>query len=627
MTKTMKQLTCGGCGKEGKSTRTTRAGTPALPYRWVREGDKLTCPDCKPRKGLTRHYSYDCKPPTGESLRLIDGQMRLAHKYHNALVASERERRRRVEEILWGNWPILVITNQTVAQLEVELETARDAIRAHNTRTGTKTQGTREQQKEVKRLKDNLKTAREERKRLRAEAFADPYTQRCLQTVEDWHKAESKRLYNEEFAGLYWGSKLHVMAKAGGMRSGAPPDFVRFRGDGHITVQCQGGAATEDVMNGRCSQVDVESFSNHWKKPHAQLLIRVGSEGTTPIFANLKFRLHRPFPEGSRVKWVHLIRRKEGVHARWRIIFALDQVPPRTDHARSGTVGIDVGWRMLETGELRACYWTGSNGLHGQLRLGEDYVRRCLKADEIQAVRKALFNNALARLLEWVREHPLPTEWTERTEENPHPPAGGLAQWKSEERLRRFIEFWRDNRLPNDQEILYGPWESWPPTEPTRHAAIKRLAQQGVLEAWRLHDRHLCEYMTGLRRWARNYRDNLYRNFARRLAKAYRGARVENINWREEILKKPKAEHDDQNESLRMYHRLAAPGRLVQIITEAFATTERVNPDLTTTRCFACSGVCEFDKAKELEHTCEHCGVRWDQDENASIWLLRGGAV
>lgn len=639
---------CSECGNERSSGRTTAGGQEALPFRWTRtaEGDPL-CPDCKPDVAV-RNYVYECKPPTGESRRLIEEQMRLAHRYRNALVETERRRRTRVDSAVREVCPALAEVEAKIAAEEAALAAVREAIRAGNAAARKKQTGTAEQKAEVKAVTARLKPLWQRRKELRAETFAGDALRSILAEVEAWAKGENQRLYNEAFAALHWGSRVHVAASCRSLRSGAPPEFVRFRGDGHIAVQLQGGVPADEAVvaldRGASwdpppkGQFFVRTVGDHPRKPHAHIGIRVGTvDGSTaPVWATLFCRLHRPFPPDSRLKMVHLTRRREGTRDLWHVVVSVENVPPVTDRAESGRVGVDVGWRKLPDGRLRVASWAGDDGRTGELTMSAEYVERCQRIPGLDSTRKKLFNVAHARLLEWVAANPLPAAWTEVTEAAPRPPAAHLSAWRSEARLRQLVEFWTANRLPGDEAVFGDPAALAAERErllarhaPNRdagnlayHQVVKAAAGQGDLYAWRLQDIHLLEYRVGLQRRTRAHREERMRLLAVGLRRRYRTAAVEDINWREDVLEKPEAEHDDELAAVRAFHRMAAPGRLLQLLAEHTAETVRVAPDHTTTDCHACGRRCEFDAARVLVHTCEHCGATWDQDHNAAVNLL-----
>lgn len=646
-------MKCSTCGVERSSGKTTAAGREALPFRWTRTDDgRPRCQKCKPKYEV-RNFVYECKPPAGESAALIDTQMRLANRFRNALVELERHRRARVDAAVRQVCPGLIETETAIAAEEAALEAVRAAIRAGNSAARKKQRGTAEQRAEVKAIRDRLQPLWDRRKELRRATFAGVTLKDALAGVEEWAKAEFDRLYNTEFAALHWGSKVHIRASCRDIRKGAPPEFVRSRGDGHIAVQLQGGMAAEAAVAAvpagtqwqpaADGQFFVRTLGDHPRKPHAYVGIRVGSvDGSNaPVWAVLYCRLHRPFPPGSWLKMAHLIRRREGTRDLWHLVVSVENVPPRTDRADAGAVGVDVGWRRLPDGRLRVAAWAGSDGRTGELALTAEYVERCQRIPGLDSVRKQLFNTAVARLLAWTATHPLPAAWTEVTEDNPRPPAAHVAAWRSEARLRRLVEFWTDNRLPGDEAVFGDPaalaaerdrlaalhGDDRRAASLAYHQVVKAAAARGDLFAWRLQDIHLLEYRVGLQRRTQAHRDERMRLLAVELRRTYRTVKVENINWQKEILRKPAAEHDDQLDALRAFHRMAAPGRLLALLTEHAAETVRVDPEHTTHTCHQCGKRCEFNQAAVLVHTCEHCGTRWDQDHNAAVNILGAPAT
>lgn len=623
-------MICGRCGKAKPFPGRRLDGAPKLPFRWTRdpETDALVCPECKETPPV-RNYLYGAKAPAGPDREVVDDQMRLAAAYRNARVAVELERRRRVDEAVVAAVPAVAEVEQAIAAREAELAAVRGEIRAGNSRARRKTRGTPTQREAAAERDQALRELWARRAALRRAAFADPAVKVRLKAVDAWVKAEHKRVYNEDFAALYWGTKSAVDQATRKLGSGPPPDYVRFRGDGHIAVQVQGGAAADAVTGGLDQYVRVRSLGDHPRKPHAVLSLRVGTVpgGRAPVWVHTRFRLHRPLPPGSRVKSAHLLRTRVGVRDRWEVMFSVAGAAGPVDRAAAGQVGVDVGWRRLPGGGLRVAVWAGDDGRTGELVLPPAYVADARRAEEeVQSTRKRLFNAMLARVVAWAAEHPLPAAWTTPTAADPHPPAHNLAQWESHGRLWRLAAFWRAHRLPGDAAIL-GAWAPWRthapgayPTWAAHHAAV-RAAAETELTAWVIQDLHLLEVERGLVARTKNYRREQFRLLACRLRRAYRTVAVEDIDWTEDVLRKPVAECDDRPDLTKAYHRMGAPGTLVRILTEQAAVTDRVPPFGTTVLCHVCGGRCEFDR-RRVRHTCEHCGAEWDQDYNAARNLL-----
>lgn len=641
-------ICCSKCRKVPAKEKFRKDGTPGLPFRWVRRDGAIFCQECKP-KMLTRNWSYDVRIVDEASQVLIDEQMKRAHRYRNDLCALEQSRRAKVEQVLKDQWPELVALETELATTDARVEEIRSAIGKKNAEDKKKGRGTAEQQEQLKELREKRRGLWAQRKSLRETAFASPATIAANRAVEEWALAELKRL--RASCGLYWSTYSLVEQAAVSFRSGAPPKFLSWRGDGHIAVQIQGGLPVADAFGGHKQfQIRVEAGEPAQSGPMATAWLRVGSDqNSKPIWARVRFRMHRPLPEGVSIKWVHLTRVRVATHSKFKLVLAIEGPPGgslvKTDGSDEGSVGIDVGWRLMDDGRLRLAYWMADrplkyadirfdgalaksvilkgDGTEGELRLNDEVVERWKLCEHIDGVRRLLFNQMLAKLSVWLQGNQsiIPDWLKERTET--------LDQWKSENRLASLVLFWRDNRFEGDA-AFFGDWDRWQEVRRTRgneeyHALVKMLANDGILHAWQIQDRHLYDYQEGLRQRAMRHRDHLLRVFAAVMRRHYRTVLVEDVNWRDEILKYKPVESDTSLGIEKLYHRMAAPGRLIKYLGESVGTL-RKNPKLTTKRCFECKKVCEFDASKSVEHECEHCGIKFDIDANAACWLLSGDA-
>jgi hypothetical protein len=268
------------------------------------------------------------------------------------------------------------------------------------------------------------------------------------------------------------------------------------------------------------------------------------------------------------------------------------------DAAAAGVAGLDVGWRMIG-GDLRVAYALGDDDRETVLTIPAARLSAWSKADSLQSIRDRNLDEIKALLVEWLagRGEDLP-KWLAED-------AGHLAQWKSKGRLVRLARHWRDNRFAGDEAIY------------------------ASLDAWQKQEQHLRNWEAAQRLKAGRRRDDEYRKFAARLARRYHTIRVEDIDWRELKKRTPPEKRSDKpnelEETRRRYASIAAVGQLTRFIREAAAEVQDIAPEYTTKACHACGTIEEWDAERELEHTCGNCGVRWDQDYNAAVWLLLGG--
>lgn len=519
----------------------------------------------------SRNYRYGILAPT-ENADVVEDQFRRAHAYRNQLVEIERARRDRGAAAIEEAFPTVGHLAVNLRTKEETFETALKAARAARAGGGTVSDDVLVAYKMAKK---DLEEARKKHKHARVEA------QKTTEAVALW--AEVNREANNRVkkaraeCGLYWGTYLLVERSV--PRSGRPPRFNRWRGDGQLGVQIQGGLPTDDVW-----APNTRAYLEPINSRDSALLFRVGSKGRSPILARFPARLHRPFPDGSVVKWVYVQRRKIAAHYRWYVVFVLARVPETREHASNGLVAVNCGWRQLDDG-VRVAYARDENGVEKQLVVPSYELSRWDRADGLRSTRDKLFNEARSRLAAWLKANDHPGWLMDR--------CAALYAWRSCARLASVAIEWRVNRFAGDEEIFE------------------------ALEAWRKQDKHLWEWEANQRRKAVAWRDDLYRNWANDLAKQYRIVVPGIVDY--SVLAE-RAEPDEEDESTRQSrgNRFdAAPGRLVQFLKERFAEVVDIPSYDVTQTCSECGHPDPFDAAKQLVRTCALCHETVDQDSRA----------
>jgi hypothetical protein len=556
----------------------------------------------------SRIFTYKCKVPH-DGLDVAEEQLRLARRYKNRLIELE----------LGRHAPRVAEAERRIAGLTPRVEEAERAVKLRkqdkHRRVADGAPTRAEATAALKALRAELKAARADRRRYRAEEFeGNAGLAADLTVLEADHAAalrEARRVASKEW-GLYWATYLVREQAARANRKGAPPVFRRWDGTGAIAVQLQNGLAVPDLLAGGDSRlrlglaavgrgprgpIPADPTSNRSRsKRWATVAFRAGTgpDGRSPIWVRATVRVHRPPPAGAAVKWAYLRRVVAGVHARWELQLVLADPAgwDPGDQADAGAAGLDLGWRRVRGG-LRVAYLAGDDGRREDLVLPDRLVAAWEKADAIRSLRDREFDAARAAFAAWLAGRAVP-DWLAEA-------AARLGSWKSPRRLAALARRWAEGRFEGDDDA---------------HAA---------LAAWRARERHLDAYEAGVRAGAIRLRDDIYRKFAARLRRAYRTVRVEAIDWGE-LQRRAAPEGGDEAVGRHLF-RVAAVGRLVQLVGRSVAELERVPPALTTLACHACGHVDRFDAARELVHTCSACGEAWDQDQNAAINILRSGVA
>jgi hypothetical protein len=379
-------------------------------------------------------------------------------------------------------------------------------------------------------------------------------------------------------------------------KSKLDPQFRRWDGQGAIGVQLQGGLSVTDAHGCQDSRLRIE-VPDH--KGRCRVHLRVGSAGPgrAPVWATFWAILHRPLPGDGRIMWAWAQRRRLGTRWRWELCLALESMafgaPPRVSGPQH-TACINLGWRLLPSGDIRVGYLVGSDGEKRELTLPRIIRDKLDHADSLRAIRD--------RNLDAVKAALANVDWSGLPEEL-RTQAATLQQWKSHERLTRFIREW--SRITGEV--------------PAEIAWISDAFT--VADAWRRQNRHLYQWEAHERSKAFGRRLDYYRQIATTIARQYTTVRVNKIDLRtfQQLRGDPAHDQEPAQRQQRTIAALAELRSALQLCCSNNGATFVEAPAVNiTVTCHVCSGQCTWDRAAELVHVCEHCGAEWDQDENAA---------
>jgi len=574
----------------------------------------------------TRIYSYGASEPT-KHLDSVRQQMRDAHGYRNWMAELERERREITDKLLADMDPKLAAVEVEIKRLTVEIEAIRFEITEKNVKRRER-HCTPEDTVKVAALKKERNVVFKLRNNLRAKAFKSSEWEPRQKEINEWFASEEKARRDPCKKLLEWGTRGAIETNMKASRKNAPPRWRPFRGDGRLAVQVQKGISSEEAFacdDTRIQVIDmpkgvwVQGRRRQKKLGTAILRLRIGSdEKRKPIFAEIPFSYHRDLPKGSQIMWVYLIRRAIGAHDRWFVQFVI-RLPDHVEaairpRATSGSVSIDVGWRVLDDRRLRVAVWRGSDGATGQLCLPHStpyprskkereykgcsisWIDLYRKTEDIQSIRKNLFNEARTKLTAKLAELKLPTWFAEAAET--------LSQWKSQSRLARLVLRWRDARFTGDEGIFK------------------------AIEEWRKADKHLLCYEAEVRDQLQAQRLDVYRKFVASMRVRYAEAKIEKLDLREFHEEPNPEEMREEDAAAKKEHvRDAAVSILKRLLKESMAKVTEVKAAKTTRICSECGFENKWDDQSQILLRCESCFAIWDQDENATKNIASAEAV
>jgi ribosomal protein L37AE/L43A len=323
-----------------------------------------------------------------------------------------------------------------------------------------------------------------------------------------------------------------------------------------------------------------------------------GRTQASKLYVQFDVILHRPLPENAQVQNAKLTRQRVGDRFKYAINFTcrLPQAPllPLAEHA----LGVDIGFRKTEQGQLRAAMISGSAADDGTqvVEISKAYLDRLAHVDQI----KARLDQAAAELGQQLK--PLLKAGSVLSEQH--------AQYK----LVCSIANLRANVTLSFEKAY--KVARWCLREP---GVLPAQAQQLILQWWHAHGRAYRE-QHNLRAKVIGSRKHLYRNIAAELVKAGRPIGVELID-----LSKFAETKDADNKlgnTARANRFLAAPSELLGAIKnaaqrEGVAVVE-VPAAYTSKTCSACGHVNKKLHA-EVTWTCQSCGTIHDRDANAAV--------
>lgn len=575
-----------------------------------------------------RIYSYGARPPV-DGMEYVERLMRQAHRYRNALVHMELKRREKIYRALKAISPELAELEKRHETLEVELESVREEINSVRAQARKRVNPV-DLIAKAEEIKAELRKIGPRRKELRIPVWGSPGWSAeqkkaseegrapdltLVPPCEAWVKAENaisewarkKAHLFRKHSGLNGIYGTYLMIESSVKRSGFPPRFHKWSGDGHLVIQIQ-------KKKGRTMKVPEAFVGNDTRlridmlpagayrekdgkiKPVRSLCktrvhFRVWSDKRKPVWAVIPIIMHRPMPADASITWVHLIRKKIGTNFRWDVQFTLSQNEwIRNDVAQDGAVGIDVGWRIRKPGNpLRVAYFAGSDGQHGELVLPPDWMAQMRKTEDIQSIMDTNFDTFKAKFHADMEKMAAP-EWLKAATSN-------ILMWRSQDRMARIIVRWRDARFAGDEELY------------------------AYAETWRKRYCHLYNYASHLRDQLWHRREDIFRCFAAKIRQHYRTVVIELLDLRK-FHKLPKAEEEAADQATREYIRDACISTLIKCLRESVGPQiVEAPPKNTTKRHHSCGSIEEWDH-KELVHTCSKCGETYDQDYNAALNLL-----
>lgn len=558
------------------------------------------------------NYKFGARWPV-EGLDLVEDQLRKTHQFYNSMIELHRKARAftRAAQLAC---PDVAAARSELAAAGAEVEIMLAVARGEKDGTGLRcaTDDTREA---VSSAKARRKAASKAFYAALKQSWKTDHVKSRKRRVAEMVRLGRKRAYANA-SDTFWPNKnlaTDYATQAANTKAsplwkfGQPndPRFSAYSGEGTIEFQLIRPITPGEALAGSSNGVRIEPSADDdlrisgsrrsQKRQRMVLWLRVGSNGTAPVWAKIPFTMHRPFPEGTVIKRVRLIKRKIGTKVEWSVMFVLSIPEPAPVTGDNGC-GFDVGWRNMDDGSIRVGYVAGSDGLSEDIAVPAEIVSGLRKASEIRSVRDVRMEAIRDELAAWLGKQDGLPEWLED--------AGRYArQWRSPRRFVRLFRTWVDNRIPGDSAIF------------------------AALESWYHRDRHLWQWESCQRSGAQRRRLDYYRNIAARLSERFDWIAHEDLDATT-FRREASDEKVDAAKGQRSTIQLVAPMELVGALKNAFEArgkcVVKVDPKHTSKTCHVCGERAEFTEARERMQVCPN-GHEWDRDDNAARNILERG--
>ena len=542
------------------------------------------------------------QPEKKEDQELITQQLRASYEYYNTLIKIEQDRRSQVQKVQL-QYPNVALLETEVAGILAEIELHRTAIQ--NTRsTNRKNIVDKKDVDRVKSLKANLRAKRDLLKIEKKALNVDPTFLLQCEAIQSFAKNEHKKARKETKS--FWGSYLLIEnAVDAAKKSKTPPKTKHWDFTGRLGAQIQKGMSVSELF-GNDTRIQIDPISiDAWDHPirgirkkaqRTKLRLRVNStDKGKPIFVEFPMIMHRPIPPKACIKQATVIVRSRDRDYCYSLQLTVN-LPDAIPSLCTNGIGVDLGWRLMESGEIRVAYGFDQKGTKIDLRLPGSIPALFQKAEDLRAIRDKKFEEQRKNIVSLIK--PFANFFR----------LDNIEFSKSFRRFHSLYMYWKFNRQVGD-ELAFD-----------------------ALYAWHKSDRHLEQYEVGCRKRAMNHRREVYRKFAKDIATKYGFLAIEKDFDMSKIALRALPEDGTKEQNEPQHQRVMACVSMLRQILKNTAKREGVSivdvpAAYTTLQCSGCQKINDWNTAKNVVQTCAQCDTVWDQDENAARNLLASGSV
>ena len=547
-------------------------------------------------------------------------------KWRNDLVAAGLAGRKAYRDERSKLHPDHAALEAAYQQADAEVERQVKAIRAENAKQRRKRCSPDESAKLAvakEARKDIASKLKATRKEIAVDARLNKVSKSVCEALEATAEAEANR------AGLYQATKRTIRQAVFKSFASAKvdPRFTKWDGTGLLACQIQ---AQESILKraGLCTYAaitlgqysDLVTIERRGRDDQFAIVsVRLAGFGRNTRHIRCPVKWSREWPADAVLKWVKLSCRRQGRRLRYYVNFTLTSKNGWIDQAGDGTLAINLGHRRLDRVGVRGLYWVGNrrltmdqfpehirqcvrlhdDGLEGELVIPEQSrlstagsMAYYAKYVDLQSIRDQRFTAIKQQLGEYL--------------------SATCPDWATP--LKQFLDdcgkvAGKKDRPVGSKDRLLALTAGW-----QQHAGDGDIWT--ALAEWRNKELHLESWQSNQRTRYSNWRADLYQAFWAVMRRVYGTLLCCKANLAE-MQRKPEPDSNEFN--VHPWRNLVSPG---MILSRSKLEPVRIESGNLTRTCHLCSEVCDWDQATRLVHTCEHCGMMWDQDANHCRNLL-----
>jgi len=463
------------------------------------------------------------------------------------------------------------------------------------------------------------------------------------QEIDD--RATQKAKKAREHFKVYYGTYLLIEAQVErALEKTQFPRFKRWTGEGRVGApvdtnfglsvdsihDCQFDSkhGWEENRGNTVLQIDPVGVSCA-KGFHTRARVCVDSRGRSgskrlSVWVDFRINYHRELPRGAKIcgAWINIY--TLGTRVKYELQLQVQddsfQVQPR--HG-TGVAAINLGYRSSG----RVAYVLSEDGKGRELLVSPRIEASIGRADTSRSDRENSANRMCDMLLGWSSELGFPEAFLVGDGESKIDTWSGSVTRRSRSLSTRIsaLKDAREESLSNKLRGILGTWAKLRQDKQTRPSDEATYA---AFVEWFHQDKIYQNNEAFTRSGARNYRDQVVRDWAHELCDRYEMLLVDGTDYAKlKMRPKDKSVMPIENQT-EIAHRRDnfAPGNLRSIIEEVArargVTVDRHDPSGLTQRHHACGWDEPWDAMPRIEHKCAGCGETFDQDANFCVGLF-----